>query len=66
MAPTGCAIPECKWHSGKSSNDPRHLFQVQKFVKGKDKKKDRDILYEVVSSLRGDVDNFQSMYHKGK
>ena len=40
MAPTGCAIPGCTWNTRKRKTDPRHLFQVVKFIKGKEQKED--------------------------
>ena len=46
--------------------DPRALFQVSKYVKGDEKKKDRDMLYKFLSSLRDDREYFEDSYHKGK
>lgn len=66
MAPTCCGIPKCTWTKKKMGTDPRALFQVSKYVKGDEKKKDRDMLYKFLSSLRDDREYFEDSYHKGK
>ena len=63
---TGCAVPGCTWNRRKRKEDPRTLFQVAKYVKGEEKKRDMEMLYECLRSLRDDEENFENMYHKNK
>ena len=63
---TGCGVPGCMWNRKKRKEDPRTLFTVGKYVKGEKKKRDMEMLYECLRSLRDDEENFEYMFHENK
>ena len=63
---TGCGVPGCMWNRKKRKEDPHTLFTVGNYVKGEKKKRDMEMLYECLRSLRDDEENFEYMFHENK